>query len=152
MGDLQLTYAKGMASKIPERNDSRQSVRTECSWPTNPAKNPRRAHWRPALAPGLRRRLPRRVNQPTRDADRFRQGRQRVQREPVGCLDFLRVRENLPAGIVSKKGNHQRMGKWPGLADEIAQVGEADADFFPHLAGSALRQRFARFDKTGQGA
>ena len=59
---------------------------------------------------------------------------------------------DLAAGVVGDEGDHQRMRKRPGLAGEIARIGDAHARFLQHLAREALLQRFARFDETGERA
>ena len=78
------------------------------------------------------------------------QWRQRVERKPVRRFDFRRVRRDVAAGVVGKEGEHQRVGKGPGLAAEIAQVGDLDADFLAHLAHGALLDGFTRLHETRQ--
>ena len=74
------------------------------------------------------------VDQLPGDADLSRKQRQVVGCEPPGIGNFGIFELDLAAGIGGVEADHQRMGKRPRLATEIANIGHLDAGFFEHLA------------------
>ena len=57
------------------------------------------------------------------------------------------------AGLpVGHEADHQRMGEGPGLAAEVADVGDRDPDLLADLADHRLLQRLAGLHEAGEGA
>src|SRR5262252_10975491 len=96
-----------------------------------------------------------RVNQTASDADSSRQTRQIFKIfdiEPARVFDFHAVDADLSALIIREEGDHERMGKRPRLAGEVAHISHADADLLMHLPLQTLLQRLSRLHEAGQGA
>src|SRR5205807_9219401 len=70
--------------------------------------------------------------------------RQCVDGEPPGIADLGLLHLDLSTRVASRKSNHQLAWKWPGLAAEVAEVGDGDPDLLSDLASHRPLECLAR--------
>ena len=86
------------------------------------------------------------------NADLSREGWQVFNSEPGSIFDLGIIEGDFATGISGRETDHERMGKGPGLAAEVADIPDDDADLLPHLANNSLLQGLAGLNKPCEDA
>src|SRR5438105_520965 len=92
------------------------------------------------------------VDQPPGQAEGAGQLRQFLGPEPAGVDDLGVLDPDLARSVARVEADHQLARKGPGLAGEVGDRLDLDADLLLDLPGDGLLERFARFDEAGQAA
>ena len=78
-------------------------------------------------------------------------GNRLLTRHPHRILELLRINRDLVGQRLGNAGNHQlRATERPGLARDIADVGNGDACLFIQLSPDGFFNRLAGFKKAGE--
>src|SRR6185369_2408745 len=82
------------------------------------------------------------------DADE--RSRHLIARKPARVLELGRIDGQIAGGRLRYAADHERGGKWPWLACDIADIEDFDASLFLHFARDRILNGFANLDETGE--